>query len=77
MTNTGDNSTARLGRTGTVLLAVVAVWLLAALIAWAQWLIDDDRDPDNLALMVAGTALPGLVGIAVALLVTRRTRGRR
>ncbi|MGC4890700.1 hypothetical protein [Micromonospora sp. DT227] len=77
MTNTGNVSTARGTRARTVLLAVAAVWLLAVLVSWAQWLSSDDRNPDNVALMLAATVLPGLVAVAVALVLTRRGRGRR
>ncbi|MFF5171366.1 hypothetical protein ACFY3U_01865 [Micromonospora sp. NPDC000089] len=78
MTNTGDNSTVRpddaprrVARTRHVLLAVLAVWAVAALIGWAQWLPSDDRNPDSLLTMVIGTVVPGLVAVAVALGVLR------
>ncbi|MEV0002093.1 hypothetical protein AB0H28_07365 [Micromonospora sp. NPDC050980] len=83
MTNTGDDSTprpddpSRTRQTGVVLLAVAAVWLLAMLLSWAYWVAGDDRDPDNLLAMVVGTAVPGLLAIAAALVLTRRSRDRR
>ncbi|MEE3919972.1 hypothetical protein V2I01_21950 [Micromonospora sp. BRA006-A] len=60
-----------------MLLAVAAVWLLAVLISWGQWLTSDDRNPDNVALMLAAIVLPGLVTVAVALVLTGRTRNGR
>ncbi|WP_091063848.1 hypothetical protein [Micromonospora humi] len=83
MTNTGDDSTvrpddpSRAKRTGVVVLAVAAVWLLAMLLSWGYWVAGDDRDPDNLVAMAVGTVVPGLIAITVALAVTRRSRNRR
>ncbi|MFI2711886.1 hypothetical protein ACH495_17330 [Micromonospora sp. NPDC018662] len=77
MTNTGNDATTRRSRTKVLLLAVTAAWLVAALTSWALWLASDDGNPESPAAMVAGTVIPGLVAIAIVLVLDRLTRRRQ
>ncbi|RKN49422.1 hypothetical protein [Micromonospora endolithica] len=61
-----------------MVLAVVAVWALAAGIGVATWLAaGEDRQPETAGGLVAGTVLPGLLAVAIAYALTRFLERRR
>jgi cation transporter-like permease len=73
MTNTGNDRSvgraepSRRYNTRQALLAVLAAWVVAAVLTVVGWSVaGGERQPDDLWLLVVLLALPGLIGLSVA-----------